>query len=60
MNRKEKKRNYEISYIFDDNGKALKEILDHTFKEQMSDNILLKKKLPNDLQNEKINDTIKS
>lgn len=60
MNRKEKKRNYEISYIFNEDGKSLKEILDSTFKEQMIDNILLIKKSPNDLQNKKINDTIKS
>lgn len=60
MNRKEKKRNYEISYIFNEDGKSLKEILDSTFKEQMIYNILLIKKSPNDLQNKKINDTIKS
>lgn len=60
MNRKKKKRNYEISYIFNEDGKSLKEILDGTFKEQMIDNILLIKKSPNDLQNKKINDTIKS
>jgi len=48
---KDKKRNYKITFISDDTGKDIKDILEQCFKEKMSSEKLLKESSSNDLHN---------
>lgn len=50
---KEKKKNYKITFIFNDTGKNFKDILEQCFKEKMSNEKLLKESSANDLHNSK-------
>lgn len=59
VQRKDKKRNYKITFVYDENGKTFGDLLEFCFKEEMNNKKILKKGIDNDLRYSKKDDSIR-